>query len=172
MTDDDDNWLPFHFAAMEIKAARGVSLGKAKAMLRELCASEIGSRKQPYSIVNGEPRGEGPPEPIAPHEWREHAVDMMADDDGCNYFVDVNVADFRYSLKLKQKQKRPAVGKQPRILKLLAEKFQGKRVPDPAYCPRDELRADLLKRDPSLEPLHMTTLKTAIDTYNADPKRS
>jgi hypothetical protein len=57
-------------------------------------------------------------------------------------------------------------GKQSRIRKLLGEMFQNKRVPDRSDCPRNALKADLLKRDPSLKPLNLTTLKTAIDTYN------
>jgi hypothetical protein len=63
-------------------------------------------------------------------------------------------------------------GKQPRLLKHLATMFHNKRVPDPSDYSRKALRADLLKRDPSLYPLDEATLKTAIDKYNADPKRS
>jgi hypothetical protein len=39
-------------------------------------------------------------------------------------------------------------------------------VPDPAHCRRKALRADLLKRDPDLDPLDLKTLKHAIDKYN------
>jgi hypothetical protein len=65
------------------------------------------------------------------------------------------------------------VGKRPRVKRYLAERFpQG--VPDPAHCPREALRADLLLWDKTLDPLDAGTLKTAIDEYNAevasDPK--
>ncbi|HSR76462.1 MAG TPA: hypothetical protein VLN57_07725 [Xanthobacteraceae bacterium] len=58
-------------------------------------------------------------------------------------------------------------GKQPRIKIYLREKFAD-GVPDPAHCPRDALRADLLKWDKTLDPLDPKTLKAAIDEYNAE----
>jgi hypothetical protein len=39
-------------------------------------------------------------------------------------------------------------------------------VPNRADCPRWPLRATLLKRDASLKPLDLKTLKTAIDAFN------
>jgi hypothetical protein len=57
-------------------------------------------------------------------------------------------------------------GKQPRILKYLTEHFPD-GVPQPGLCPRDSLKADILKWDPRLGPLDEATLKKAIDTYNA-----
>jgi len=167
---DDDGWLNFHFAAKEIKAKLGVSLGKAQAMLRQLCASpgEVRSRKQPYILVNQgtvneEPAGQGPPELIEPSEWREHEIDLMIDDLGCWYFVDVRESDFRYWLD--QQKTKPELGKQPLIIRHLAEMFPN-GIPDPAHCRRKALRADLLKRDPDLDPLDLKTLKHAIDKYN------
>ena len=71
----------------------------------------------------------------------------------------------------KQPEKPKAVGKRPRILRHLAVMYP-KGVPDPGLCPRIVLRADLLKRDPGLAPLDETTLKSAIEAYNADLKRS
>ena len=56
--------------------------------------------------------------------------------------------------------------KRIKIKLLLAEIFHGQPVPD-EYS-RNELRADLLKRDKSLNPLHFDTLKSAIDEYNAE----
>jgi hypothetical protein len=56
-------------------------------------------------------------------------------------------------------------GKQSRIIRLLAKMFPT-GVPKRADCPREPLRAELLKRDPSLTPLNLKTLQTAIDAYN------
>ena len=85
-------------------------------------------------------------------------------------FPDVEDTSFREWLKAKQNPQRG--GKQSRILKHLAAMFHNKRVPDPSDYSRKALRADLLKRDPTLDPLDPATLKTAIEKYNADPKRS
>ena len=60
-----------------------------------------------------------------------------------------------------------SVGKQPRILKYLSEKFTDV-VPEPGLCPRHTLKSDILKWDPGLDPLDEATLKKAIDKYNAD----
>ena len=159
-------WLTFYEAAIEVKRDLGVSRGEAEATLRQLCASgKIRSQKQPYSIVNGEWHGEGPPEPIEPSEWRDREIDVMTDSDGCNYSVRVSKEDFWHQFQPKQ-EKKPVVGKQPRILKLLADKFGNSRVPDRGLCPRNALRADLLKLDPSLEPLNLATLAAAIRTHN------
>ena len=68
-----------------------------------------------------------------------------------------------------------AVGKRPRIKSHLTKLYPD-GVPDPAFCPRKELRAELLKEDPRLSPLDEATLKTAIEEYNGsirnDPKGS
>jgi hypothetical protein len=78
-----------------------------------------------------------------------------------------DVFDTEFWEWLKAKQNPPRGGKQSRIIKHLSEMFPNKRVPDPSDCPRKALRVDLLKRDRSLDPLNLGTLKTAIDTYNA-----
>jgi hypothetical protein len=57
-------------------------------------------------------------------------------------------------------------GKQPRITEYLRQHFPA-GVPGPGVCPRHRLRADLLKWDPSLEPLDEATLKRGIDNYNS-----
>jgi hypothetical protein len=56
-------------------------------------------------------------------------------------------------------------GKQSRIARLLAELFPT-GVPHRGDCPREPLKAQLIARDPSLNPLDLKTLKTAIDAYN------
>src|SRR5436190_19618857 len=141
-------------------------------MLRQLCAAgEVQSKK--YRMLeskDGEEQLPMPPERIAPREWRDREVDLMTDDDGCQYLVDVSGVDVRYWLhasRFHQEQ-----GKQPRILALLSEMFPTGHVPDPAFCPPETLKADLLRRDPGLEPLDEAALSTAIDRYNARPKRS
>jgi hypothetical protein len=170
------DWLPFHEAVEEIERALSVSRGKAEVLLRQVCSTgEIKSRKQPFLIVKGAWWQAQTPEPeiIERHEWRDHDIDVMTDSNGCHYSVDVEKSDFEDWLQRQTKrQPKKAVGKVPRILKLLDDKFKGEPVPDPAYCPRNPLKADLLKLDPLLNPLTLTTLKTAIETYNANLKRS
>ena len=58
-----------------------------------------------------------------------------------------------------------SAGKQPRILKLLSEHFPD-GVPEPGRCPRQSLKTDILKWDPSLVRLDEATLKKAIESYN------
>ncbi len=65
---------------------------------------------------------------------------------------------------------RSAGGKQSRILARLRQLFP-EGVPDRAERPRMPLIADLLKLDPSLEPLNPKTLQKAISSYNATRKR-
>jgi hypothetical protein len=56
-------------------------------------------------------------------------------------------------------------GKRPRIMTYLAEHYPS-GVPDPGYCPRKRLKADLLEWDPTLKPLDEATMKRAIDAHN------
>jgi hypothetical protein len=166
-------WLSFYDVTREIEGKLDVSPGRAQSMLRQACASgEVQSQKEPYVIVRHAPQGQAPPQRIEPSEWREHEIDLMTDEDGCRYFVDVDEADFRYWLGQQKAKPKSEVGKRPRIRALLAEMFQGRKVPDPAHYARKALKADLLELDPNLEPLDETTLKLAIDEYNAEPKRS
>jgi hypothetical protein len=60
-----------------------------------------------------------------------------------------------------------SVGKQPRILEYLREHLPD-GVPEPGLYPRHTLKSDILKWDPGLDPLDESTLKKAIDKYNAD----
>jgi hypothetical protein len=166
MTTDDD-WLNFHYAVMEIKAKLGLSIGKAQSILRQLCGSgEVRSQKQPYiTAVRWELQEEGPPERIEPGEWRSREIDLMTDDLGCRYLVDVSKSDLEYWLH--QQRGKPELGKQALVMKYLAEKFPGQqRVPDPAHCQRKDLLAELRKRDPVLRQLDIKTLGRAIDKYN------
>ena len=85
-----------------------------------------------------------------------------------------SVADVDFYRWLELKTKKDKGGKQPRINAALERVFKGSPIPDPKNCPRHILRADLLKLDPTLDPLDLGTLKTAIDDYNRsirnDPK--
>jgi hypothetical protein len=112
----DDDWLNFHYAVMEIKAKLGVSIGKAQSILRQLCGSgEVRSQKQPYTTtVLDEFQGGGPPQKIEPCEWREREIDLMTDDDGCRYIVDVRKGDFGYWLD-QQKPAKPKTKATPKL---------------------------------------------------------
>jgi len=59
-----------------------------------------------------------------------------------------------------------SVGKQPRILRYLSERFPD-GVPEPGLCPRHSLKSDILEWDPRLGPLDEATLKKAIENHNA-----
>jgi hypothetical protein len=163
MTEDD--WLPFHSAVREVERSLRTSPGAAQAKLRELCASgAVRSQKEPHSFVAGQPQGEGPPARIEPSEWRQREIDLMTDSDGCKYWVDVSKTDLEHWLN-QQFTQPTAGGKQSRIIRLLAEMFPT-GVPHRADCPREPLKATLVERDPSLKPLDLKTLKTAIEIYN------
>ena len=107
-----DDRLAFLFAAQEIARTLGMTPGAAQAKLRELCKSgEVRAWQEPYSMVGGEPHGEGPPQLIEPSEWRQHEIDVMTDSDGCKYFVNVSKVDLGGWLKAKQVK--PRAGKVP-----------------------------------------------------------
>ena len=80
-----------------------------------------------------------------------------------NRWFKVNRSDLRRWFDEPAQQ---AVGKRPRIKSHLANLYPD-GVPDPAFCPRKDLKADLLSRDKRLAPLDEATLKTAIDEYNS-----
>jgi hypothetical protein len=91
----EEPWLSFYTAALETEQRLRLSRGAAQKKLREACASgDPRSQKQPYSMVNCQPQDEGPWERIEPSEWRVHEIDLMTDEHGCNYFVDVSEDDF------------------------------------------------------------------------------
>jgi len=162
MTTDD--WLDFLEAASNIERSLRISPGAAQSKLREICASGVvRSRKEPYSFVARQPQGEGPPVRIEPSEWQQREIDVMTDSDGCKYWVDVSKIDLEHWLN--QQTRSTAGGKQSRLVRLLAEMFPA-GVPNRDDCPREPLRAELLKRNPSLKPLDLKTLKTAIETCN------
>jgi hypothetical protein len=101
-----DDQLAFFFGAQQIERSLGMSPGASQAKLRELCRSgEVRSWREPYSMLGGEPQGEGPSKRIEPSEWRQREIDLMTNSDGCKYFVDVSTTDLLAWLKGKQDRK-------------------------------------------------------------------
>jgi hypothetical protein len=136
----------------------------------------VRSRKQPWSDHPDEPPDpiydQWTP-PISKVDWRGASIDLeygwliLASGEILRGTVWINVDDLNHWLKAQQAapSKQKAVGKRPRIKKLLTEKFPN-GVPEPGDYPRKDLRAELLERDPSLRPLDEATLKQAIDEFN------
>jgi hypothetical protein len=150
---EGEEWVYFHWAADKIGDKLAITPGAAQARLRKLCAS--GEIRTMMSWDNEEP------ETISPSQWRDEDVDLIAPLDFLT--VAVNRSDLRRWLD--QQPTQAAGGKQSRVARLLAEMFPA-GVPTRADCPREPLRAELIKRDPSLQPLDLKTLKTAIEMYN------
>jgi hypothetical protein len=148
-----EEWVHFPWAVDIMLQSLSV-IGPAEAQLRRLCANgEI--RAILFEDVD-EPEQ---PQAIPPNRWRDEAVDHTR-----NCFVGVSRTDFEHWLSKRPTQP-SAGGKQSRLVRLLAEMFPA-GVPNRADCPREPLRAELLKCDPSLKPLDLKTLKTAIETCN------
>jgi hypothetical protein len=144
-----EEWVLFS-EALEESASGLMRPDEAERTLNKLCA------KGDVRAVCFFPDG---PKFIAPKEWSKGLDTEL---------VYLSVDDL---LRWVYRPGKPETGKQPRIKAHLAKMFPN-GVPDPAHCPRKTLKTDLLKRDPSLNPLDEATLKSAIDAYNSDPKRS
>jgi len=146
-----ERWFDFDRAANELADKLVIHPSAAQAQLRKLCASgEI-------RAIGTDNPSEEQPTPIPPSQWHE-------EDDLPRPDVLVSNIDF-YNWLNRQPANPTAGGKQSRLVRLLAEMFPG-GVPNRADCPREPLKAELLKRDPSLKPLDLKTLKTAIETCN------
>jgi hypothetical protein len=142
-----ERWFQFDKAANELGDKLAIPPSAAETKLHQLCASgEI------RAVGTNDP--DLTSEPIPPSQWPEDDLPRME--------VLVSNADF---YKWLNRQQPIAGGKQSRIARLLAELFPT-GVPHRGDCPREQLKAELLKRDPSLAPLDLKTLKTAIDTHN------
>jgi hypothetical protein len=76
-----------------------------------------------------------------------------------------DVFDVDFYQWLNSRLNQPAGGKQSRILRLLAKMFPT-GVPSRDVRPREGLRAELLRRDPTLEPPTLKTLQKAIVAHN------
>ena len=112
-----DDQLAFLFGAQRIERSLGMTPGAAETKLRELCASgEVRSWREPYSMLKGEPQGEGPSEIIELSEWRQRAIDRMTDSDGCKYFVSVSKIDLLGWLKKQSRKAAPSHKREKRDL--------------------------------------------------------
>jgi len=142
--------VDFDRAAHELADKLAIPPSAAQAQLRKRCASgEI-------RAIGTDNPSEEPATPIPPSEW--------PNDDLPRPDVSVSNIDF-YNWLNRQPTHPSAGGKQSRLVRQLAEMFPA-GVPNRADCPREPLKAELLKRDPSLKPLDLKTLKTAIETCN------
>jgi hypothetical protein len=149
-------------------------MGSAERRLREQCTTgDIRSIRFTYSHDESSVAVEDfleDPELIKPGEWSKDEVDFKAEDKpDSQVCIGVSEDDVIHWLI---EQPRPVAnakavkgGKIPRIKVKLAELYP-KGVPEPGLCPRKELQNTLIKRDKSLAPLDLATLKTAIDDYN------
>jgi hypothetical protein len=169
-------WLNLVDAVMAIREARGVSGGAACALLCQACESGVvRSRQRPW------PETDEPPEPIydfwsppiSKADWRGASIDLengwliLASGEIVRGDIEINDDDLRYRLKSQRAAPNQQKGKRPRVKKQLAQMFPG-GVPDPGNCPRKDLHAELVKRDPSLKPLDDETLKLSIEEFNAN----
>jgi hypothetical protein len=144
-----ERWFYFDRAASELGDKLAIPPTAAEAKLHKLCATGV------IRAVGSDDNDKWP-EPIPPSEW--------SDDDLPRLEILVSNLDFYNWLERQVTQPNPG-GKQSRIIVLLAKMFPT-GVPNRADCPREPLKAELVKRDPSLKPLDLKTLKTAIEAYN------
>jgi hypothetical protein len=172
----DRPWLNLVDAVRAIREARGVSGGAACTLLCQACESgAVRSRKRPWPEQPDEPPDQWS-RPISKLDWYGASIDLehgwliLAGDTAkpLRADIEINADDLRYPLESQRPapKKQKALGKKPRVIKLLAEMFPG-GVPDPGAYPRKTLRAKLIKCDASLKPLDYQTLKNSIDEYNA-----
>jgi hypothetical protein len=165
-------WIPVNEAIEIIRQKSRMSIGAAKVALIEACASRAvraAERQFPDYL----------PMLIPSHAWQDADIDLdtgelvAKDDDpnerpGANGILVFNDADLRYWLThWRASSNKQAGGKRTRIIKQLAEMFPNGPVPEPGLCPRKDLRAQLLERDPMLRPLDEETLKASINEFNA-----
>jgi hypothetical protein len=166
---NQQEWFNFYLAAGLVERKLGVSGGVARRLLREACAA--GDIRSVRQLHNPKTESSEEPEIVAPSEWKRAEVDLAAEGD-CFYFVDLNSSDLAHWLVDKlggptaQAKPLTAFGKVPIIIEHLTQLYP-EGVPDRAHCPREPLKADLLKRDNRLRPLDLKTLRSAIKQYNA-----
>jgi hypothetical protein len=144
-----ERWLIWDRAIVELGDKLALPPSAAHAQLHKLCATG-----QVRAIGTDDKIEE--PAPIPPSQW--------PDDDEVPK-VEVLVSNIDFYNWLGRQLSTAAGGKQSRIAKLLGELYPT-GVPNRADCPREPLRAALLKRDPSLQPLDLKTLRTAIEAHN------
>jgi len=174
----EPGWITFNDAAINLSRARRASVGAAQAQLRAACADGLIRSMRAPAWWDGDDLCREPIEHwnrVSPDEWRARAVDHDSDEAVMDEVsvVMLNEDDLRHWAVQPPKITKPLslslvriVGKQPRVIARLRDKFKGEPVPEPGLCPRKALRAELLLADPSLSPLDEGTLKQAIETYN------
>ena len=168
-------WLYLVAAVRVVRDARGVSDGAAFTLLCQARESDVRSRKRPWPEPDEEPIYDPWRPPISKLDWYGASIDLehgwliLASGEIVWGEIEINADDLRHWLKSQRAapNKQRALGKRPRVIKQLAEMYPG-GVPDPGDCPRKDLRAELLKRDPSLKPLDEETLKSSIEEFNAN----
>src|SRR5262249_46966665 len=122
------DWVGYWDVIYELGPSPFISQQEADRILRKICDS---------GVIQAIRFHEDGAEFIPSAEWKR------ADFDTELVFLNNNDVE-RHRMEL-QKKSLPEAGKQPRIKAHLAELFP-KGVPNPAYCPRKALKADLLKR--------------------------
>ena len=181
----DENWVHFHQAAEELANRLEISIGTAQRRLRELCSTgDIRSIRYREKLDEDLEFSEFAEEPriIKPKEWLTDQIDLTAEAEETEFevtHVDVSENDTVYWLIDEMEAKglttpslRPAKGsKIPRIILHLIE-LHPQGVPIPGLCPRKALQAALIRRDRSLAPLDLSTLKLAIDEHNRSIRNS
>jgi hypothetical protein len=146
-----ESWLSFERAIIELGDKLAIPPSAAQAQLHKLCASG-----QVRAIGTDDPDDwDAKPGPIPPSHWPDDDLPRR----------DVLVSNIDFYNRLERQLSPTAGGKQSRIVRLLGVLFPT-GVPNRADCPREPLKADLIKRDPSHQPLDLKTLKTASDAYN------
>ena len=132
-------WSPWELAVKYVECHRGWNWGKAAKALNDACASgELTSKwQQRYPEPTDGPDAPGWEQVVwQPDLWR-----------------------WLNAPKLE-------TGKQPLVMKYLAEMFPNQRVPDPPFCQRKGLLAKLRCRDPLLASLDHKTMDQAIGKHN------
>jgi hypothetical protein len=153
----DEEWISFFEATEELRRLLSISRGAAERTLRELCSD--GTVRALLLRYGADGEVVEAPELVKPSEWVRDQVDLTTmPEEG----IEVSKDDLNHWLP---KWRPETVGKRPRIMKQLSE-LHPRGVPDPGLAPRKTLKADLLRRDPTLTPLDEATLKAAIEEYN------
>src|SRR5262249_11329652 len=139
------------------------------------CSSGVRPRKRPWPDDEPNPIYDNWGLPMSTSVWHAASIDLehgwliTEDDKVVRADIEINADDLRHWLKHHSAVARKSRAlKRPRVITLLGQMFPDGRVPEPAYCPRKALRADLLKLDPALSPLDDQTLKDSIEEYNAN----
>jgi hypothetical protein len=117
----EPKWLNFYYAVQNVRERLGVSDGEARRLLREACAGSVKSQRQLYDRRTGHDLEAH--EGLRSKHWREDDMDLVEEEDGSPYFVDVDEEDFRFWLDnlLKSKTKRRGASKDDLARKIIAK---------------------------------------------------